>query len=91
MRRSAWIGRFRHLDDVRRVDHSDVERGRIVVARQLGAHEIRTSDEIDADPEMPRGRQRAVDDARRRVIAAHRVDCDAHVGQGLAAVRISVQ
>ena len=41
------------------------------------------ADEIDADAQMPRGGQRAVDDARRRMIAAHRVDRYAHAGPRL--------
>jgi hypothetical protein len=51
------------------------------MARKLSAHEIRTSNEVHPNPEMPRGRQRAVDDTTRRVIAAHRVNGYSHLCQ----------
>ena len=41
---------------------------------QLALEPAGRADERDAQIEVPRGRERAVDDVPRRVVAAHRVD-----------------
>src|SRR5262249_30390035 len=77
--------RFVHRDDVRRVDDAKPRRVEIVVAAELGVDRVATADEHDAQIEMPRRRQRAVDDRTRSEIAAHRVNCDPdHWGSGFA-------
>ena len=44
--------------------------------RQLGLDRPRLPDEQDAEIEVTRGRQRAVDNVPRRFVASHRVDRD---------------
>ncbi len=70
--------RFGNPDHVARLDHPDVERRAIRMTRELGVDQVRTTDEVDADPQVPRRRQCPVDHAPRRMIAAHGVDGDAH-------------
>ena len=45
---------------------------------QFGANQIIAPDEIDAEAEIARGRDGALNGLRRRMIAAHRVNSDAH-------------
>ena len=53
------------------------------VPGELGLERRRPADEQHAEIEVAGRRQRAVDDVARRVVAAHRVDCDAdHRGSG---------
>ena len=56
----------------------DVERGRPRMPRQLALDRARVADEQQPDLQMTRGDQRPVDDAAGPVVAAHRVDGDAH-------------
>ena len=75
--------RLRHLDPLRRVEDVDVERGRARMARQLALDRRRAiADEQQADLQMTRGDERSVDDAAGPVVAAHRVDGDAHQAAG---------
>ncbi len=48
------------------------------MAFQLGADQIGAADQVHAKTQMASGRERAVHGTRRRVIAAHRVNRDAH-------------
>ena len=48
------------------------------MARELGANQIRAADQIDAETEIARGREGAIDGTGRRMIAAHRINRNAH-------------
>ena len=71
-------GDSRHVDHVGRVDDAHVEIVCIGMSRQLGANQIRAADQIDAEPEIARGRDGAINGMGRRMIAAHRINSDAH-------------
>jgi hypothetical protein len=48
------------------------------VPREFLADDAGLTDQIDADAEVTCRRERAIDDPRRRMIAAHGVNCYAH-------------
>ena len=70
-RRRRRVG---HRDHIGRVDHSDAAAIDVRMPGELGLDRRGRPDERHAEIEMPRGRQRAVDDVTRREIAAHGVD-----------------
>jgi len=65
-----------HADDVRRLDDGDRQAGRVGVHRQRLLEHCGRPDQRDLEIEVPRRRHRAIDDHRRRVVAAHRIDRD---------------
>jgi hypothetical protein len=73
----SW--RLRHLDHVGGVNHADIECVTIVMSGELGVERSGAADEIHANPEVPRRRQGAVDNACRRVIATHRINSNTHL------------
>ena len=90
-RRSAARRRFLHADDVRRIEDADAR-----AARRRDASPARREStsagpgEIQTEIEMPRGGQRAVDDAAGSVVAPHRVYGDANHEVGLSVAWLSV-
>ena len=46
--------------------------------RQFGANQVLAADQIDAEPEIARGRDGAINGMGRRMIAAHRINGYAH-------------
>ncbi len=73
--------RFDHLDHVGRVDDAHVEIACVGMPRQLGANQILAADQIDTKPEIARGGHGAINGMGRRMIAAHRINGDAHMSQ----------
>jgi hypothetical protein len=82
---------FRHLHAVVRVEDLDVERGRSRMAVQLTLDRIADAHQEQPYLEMPSGDQRTLDDARRRIVAAHRVDGYAHQSFQLSAVSFQLR
>jgi hypothetical protein len=78
--------RFLHRDDIRCVDHPHVESRCVLVPIELSTNAIGSPHEIDPDSQMPSSSQRTVDNPTRRVIAAHRVNCDPHLGSDQGSV-----
>ena len=76
--------RLGHLDHCVGVDDADARRVGTGVARQLGLEPRGRTDQRHAEIEMPRRRERAVDDVRRRLVAAHRVNGDPDHVAGVA-------
>ena len=71
-------GRLGHGNHIWRVDEANVEGALVFVTSHLGPQTLLPPDEIDADAKISGGRHRPVNDAGRRVIAAHGVDRDTH-------------
>ncbi len=71
--------RFRHVDHVGRVDDAHVEIVCIGMSRELGANQIGAADQVDAETEVTRGRDGAIDGMGRRMIATHRINSNAHM------------
>ena len=70
--------RFAHADDIGRVDHPNVELAGVGMPRERGVNDVRASGQDQTNVEVTGGRQRAIDNAARGVVAPHRVDCNAH-------------
>src|SRR5581483_3125623 len=79
--------RFRHRDDIGRVDDCDAGWIEVPPAAKFGFEPRLRTDERDAEIEVSRRGEGAVDDGPRRLIAAHRVNGydDGH-GAGCAAL-----
>ncbi len=71
-------GRFRHFDNVGRVDDTHVEGTRVRISLELGVDQVRATNQVNTETEVAGRGQRAFDRPCRRVIAAHRVNGDAH-------------
>jgi hypothetical protein len=67
-----------HLDDVGRIDHLDAQTRPVAVHRQCLFDDVRVANERKPYSQMPRGRHSALDNRRRRMIAAHRINGDAN-------------
>jgi hypothetical protein len=77
-----------YLDEVGRLDHADIESVNVLVPGQLAAHRGSSADKVDANPEVTRRGHGAVDDPSRRMVAAHRVYCYAHLSRQSSVVRV---
>ena len=69
---------FFHLDAIGSIGNLDVEPGCAGVPRQLSFDGTPCANQQQTDLKMTRGDQRPADDAGRGLVAAHRVNGDAH-------------
>ena len=67
---------FAHFDDIGSLENTDGKTIDIMVPSELSPDDVDRSSQHEAQIDVPRGRDRAIDNGARRVISAHRVYSD---------------